>query len=196
MAYLAKEERRKSILEATLRLVAERGFGGITTRGVATEMDGAVGLVHHYFRSLTELKCAALRHAAQQDIDWNEKLVAQKPLEQALIEMFDWGDLPDHVSNTRIWISAADEAARSSEFGATYGEAINQCHTQLTGYIDQGVRAKTLNLSLPPAQAAWKILALTTSLSDFQVSEHVEISVDQVRALIRQELQTTLGIAG
>lgn len=194
VTYLAKDERRRTIVEAALRLVADVGFGGITTRGVARETGVAVGLVHHYFRSLTELKSAALRHAAEQDFDWNEDLVAQKPLEQALLEMFDWGGLPDNVSATRIWISAADEANRSAEFGAVYGEVINQFHTQLTGVIAEGVSAGVLQVAISPAQSAWKILALATSLSDFQVSEHVGISNDQVKALLRLEMKTTLGI--
>ncbi len=65
MAYLAKEERRKAIILATLEVVKEKGFAGITTRAVAKQLDAATGIVHHHFKSLTELKCETLRYLSQ-----------------------------------------------------------------------------------------------------------------------------------
>ena len=53
------DERRDDIVRATLRLVARKGFAGVTLREVATEVGVVHGLLRHYFSSRDELVAAA-----------------------------------------------------------------------------------------------------------------------------------------
>jgi TetR/AcrR family transcriptional regulator, regulator of biofilm formation and stress response len=54
---------RIALLEATMRIVGERGLAGLTMRIVAEEAGVTHGLVRHYFGSRDELVREAFRHA-------------------------------------------------------------------------------------------------------------------------------------
>jgi AcrR family transcriptional regulator len=194
LAYLAKEERRESIFKAVLDVVAQKGFGGITARAVAAELGAATGIIHHHFESLTDLKCSSLLYAAQQDLEANDLIMAQNPIGPALLQILDYRKVPNSSSISRIWISAADEATRSAEFDAVYGKAVNNFHAQLSGFIRDGLKSGALKSEVDPDILAWKLVALSASLSDFLASDHIAVTGEQVSHIIRQELQTSLGV--
>jgi AcrR family transcriptional regulator len=49
------EDRRREIAHAAIKLIAAKGFGGLTLRAVAAELDGSLTLVTHYYSSRAEL---------------------------------------------------------------------------------------------------------------------------------------------
>ena len=51
--------RRRAVSAAVWRVLAHRGFGGLTVRAVAAELGTSTGVVTHYFTS----KDALVRHA-------------------------------------------------------------------------------------------------------------------------------------
>ncbi|WP_051927557.1 TetR/AcrR family transcriptional regulator [Ruegeria halocynthiae] len=192
MSYLPKSERRIAIIEATLRQVAQVGFGGLTTRGIAQELGAAPGTIHHNFASLTDLKCAALQHMADAEFARYDSLIANLPMDQALLQML----VPDSGSDTaliaRVWISAADEATRSDQVGAVFAEAVNQSQSRLAAFLTAYHSRLGCNAKFSPDLLAWKLLALSTSLSDFQISGKVLINRDQILGLIQDELANSL----
>ncbi|MEV0022296.1 TetR family transcriptional regulator [Streptomyces atroolivaceus] len=54
-------ERRERIIDAAVRVVADRGIGGLSHRAVAAEADVPLGSTTYHFASLDELLVAALR---------------------------------------------------------------------------------------------------------------------------------------
>jgi AcrR family transcriptional regulator len=50
-----KEERREQILDAALRVFAEKGFAGASIRDIAKEVGVTEGLLYHYFESKEQL---------------------------------------------------------------------------------------------------------------------------------------------
>ena len=69
MAYLSKDERRRSIVEAAAALVDRDGLAGVTARNVAAELGGSPGQVHHHFDSTDVLAAEAWRHFADRSIE-------------------------------------------------------------------------------------------------------------------------------
>ncbi|HWU08014.1 MAG TPA: TetR family transcriptional regulator, partial [Streptomyces sp.] len=61
MARRYDPERRERIIDAALRVVADRGIGGLSHRTVAAEADVPLGSTTYHFASLDELLVAALR---------------------------------------------------------------------------------------------------------------------------------------
>jgi AcrR family transcriptional regulator len=59
----SSDQRRDEIVRATLRLVATKGFTGVTLRDVATEVGVVHGLIRHYFATRDELVAAAFDFA-------------------------------------------------------------------------------------------------------------------------------------
>lgn len=55
------ERRRRAILQATLRVISERGVGAVSHRTVAVEADVPLASTTYYFKSLDDLLEGALR---------------------------------------------------------------------------------------------------------------------------------------
>lgn len=73
---LTVEQRRAEILEATRRVVLERGFGHTRVADVAAELGISTGLIHYHFASKDELLAETLRVTAATDIRRLEEVVA------------------------------------------------------------------------------------------------------------------------
>ncbi|WP_037897289.1 TetR/AcrR family transcriptional regulator [Streptomyces sp. NRRL S-920] len=56
-------ERRQRIIDAALRVVGEKGIGGLSHRSAAAEADVPLGSTTYHFKTLDELLVAALRQA-------------------------------------------------------------------------------------------------------------------------------------
>jgi AcrR family transcriptional regulator len=61
-------EGRRALLEAVVRVVAHKGFDGLTYRAVAAEAGVTHGLVHYHFRTRQAMVAEALRWAAGEAI--------------------------------------------------------------------------------------------------------------------------------
>jgi AcrR family transcriptional regulator len=61
---LQADQRRSELIDASLRLFAERGFRATTIADIATATGTAHGLVYHYFRSKDDLLEAVLERYA------------------------------------------------------------------------------------------------------------------------------------
>ena len=62
------EARKAEILETTIRVVLERGFGNTRVADVAAALGVSTGLIHYHFSSKGELLAEAFRYAADADI--------------------------------------------------------------------------------------------------------------------------------
>lgn len=69
--------RRQRIIDAALRVVGERGLGGLSHRTVAAEADVPLGSTTYHFATLDELMVAALRQANE---GFGELLAARREL--------------------------------------------------------------------------------------------------------------------
>ncbi len=57
-----EEERRRSLIEATVDAIHERGYSDVTMAQIAKRAGVSGGLVHHYFGSKDQLLAATMRH--------------------------------------------------------------------------------------------------------------------------------------
>ncbi|MFE0103132.1 TetR/AcrR family transcriptional regulator [Streptomyces sp. NPDC059009] len=58
-------ERRQRIIDAAIRVVGEKGIGGLSHRSAAAEADVPLGSTTYHFKTLDELMVAALRQTNQ-----------------------------------------------------------------------------------------------------------------------------------
>ena len=63
-----RAERQAQILDATLRILAREGIGGVSIRAVSREAGVALGLVGYYYDDKTTLIRAALERIGEQDL--------------------------------------------------------------------------------------------------------------------------------
>lgn len=86
-------DRRQSLLDATMDVIAEQGFRGFTHRAVAAKAGVTHGLVRHYFGSLDVLLAEALATSVERDIA-DAPPDRSGPVEELA------RNLPDRVANT------------------------------------------------------------------------------------------------
>ncbi|GAA2450959.1 TetR/AcrR family transcriptional regulator [Actinomadura vinacea] len=94
--------------EAVWRVLAERGFGGLTLRAVAAEMDASTGLLTHYFPSKKALVSHALDIAEERTAARARRAAAPglAALRAALLDVLPL--TPDATAMNRVWVGSWD----------------------------------------------------------------------------------------
>lgn len=103
--------------EAVWRVLAGRGFGGLTLRAVAAEMDASTGLLTHYFPTKTALVAHALDLADERTAS---RALSEAPpglasLRAALLDVLPL--TPAAADMNRIWVSSWDVALADPGLG-------------------------------------------------------------------------------
>ncbi|MER5357493.1 TetR/AcrR family transcriptional regulator [Streptomyces sp. NPDC002785] len=121
------EARRHDVSEAVWRVLAARGFGGLTMRAVAAELGATTGLLTHYFPTKRDLVAYALdlldlRSASR------PRRAGGKGLSALRAVLLDVLPLTDEATNSsRIWVSSWDTALAdpglSDDYARKYGRS-------------------------------------------------------------------------
>lgn len=104
------EARRRDLAEAVWRVLAEHGFGGLTMRAVAAELNATTGLLTHYFPTKRDLLAYALelldsRTDARPRRERGEGIDA---IRAALLDILPL--TPKDAAANKTWISSWDAA--------------------------------------------------------------------------------------
>ncbi|MDQ6525427.1 TetR family transcriptional regulator [Nocardioides sp. LHD-245] len=165
MSYLARAERRRSIVAAAAAVVARGGLSAVTARIVAEELRGSPGQIHHHFASTDELAAEAWSHFARAEIEAYRDEVAGLDARAALALFFgdllsEEGDEAGDGTALARWAEAGAHAQLRPLVGASYLETL----AQLTDVL-----ASILSTRRPdPAQArpaAGRLLMLGVGLA-------------------------------
>ncbi|MFA1543259.1 TetR/AcrR family transcriptional regulator [Actinomadura monticuli] len=134
------EARRRDVSEAVWRVLAARGFGGLTLRAVATEMDASTGLLTHYFPS----KKALIAHA----LDLADERTATRPLRDApapglpalraaLLDVLPL--TPDAAAMNRVWVGSWDVALADPDLAARQRDRYGSWRGRLRPHVAAAV---------------------------------------------------------
>ncbi|MQY07433.1 TetR/AcrR family transcriptional regulator [Actinomadura macrotermitis] len=112
------EARRRDVSAAVWRVLASRGFDGLTLRAVAAEMGASTGLLTHYFPN----KKALLTHALDLADEHTEALARRTPaapgaaaLRAALLDVLPLTEVS--AAMNRVWVSSWDGALGDPDLG-------------------------------------------------------------------------------
>ena len=187
------EVRQREILDAAVRVIAERGFAATRIQDVAAFLGVSTGLVHYHFESKDELLNAAFRHAAEADIRRLEKSLAEsvdavEQLDRLIREYLPGGR---GEKGWVLWIDAWGEALRDPGLRRISAELDEAWFAALEGVIVDGVTAGKFHCAEPHA-AAWRLAALMDGLS-LQIVAHRGMltrteAIDFVRTAAATEL--------
>jgi AcrR family transcriptional regulator len=191
---LTVEQRRAEILEATRRVVLERGFGHTRIADVAAELGVSTGLIHYHFASKDELLAETLRDTAAADIRRLEESVAGhggtaiERLDRVLQEY-----LPSEERDQSwvLWIDAWGDALRSPRLREISEELDTAWARVLETVIRDGVDGGDLQCA-DPAASAWRLACLMDGLG-VQLTLHTgtmthAAMLDHVRVAAAYEL--------
>ncbi|MFJ1652821.1 TetR/AcrR family transcriptional regulator [Streptomyces sp. NPDC088337] len=114
------EARRRDVSEAVWRVLAAHGFGGLTMRAVAAELDATTGLLTHYFPTKRDLVVYAL-DLLELRSDARLRRAAGKGMSAVRAALLDVLPLTGEATvSNRIWVSSWDIALADPELSADY----------------------------------------------------------------------------
>lgn len=133
------DARRRDVSEAVWRVLAERGFGGLTLRAVAAEMGASTGLLTHYFPNKRALVAYAL------DLLDRRSAVRPRPAEDAspagglaMVRAVLLDVLPldaASAADNRIWVGSWDAALADTGLAAEHADRYRRSRRRLTGFV-------------------------------------------------------------
>ncbi|MEW1722509.1 TetR/AcrR family transcriptional regulator [Streptomyces sp. NPDC093109] len=157
--------RREDVSEAVWRTLADKGFGGLTLRAVATEMGVSTGMLMHYFPT----KRALVAHA----LDVLEKRTAERPrrgrpaeglpaLRAVLLDILPL--TPDDTARNRVWVSSWDLALADEGLGADQAARYTRMRALLRPHLEAARHLGQLPATADPERLAATAVAFVHGL--------------------------------
>jgi AcrR family transcriptional regulator len=137
-AKLDHEARRRDVSAAVWRVLAAEGFGGLTLRAVAAELNATTGLVTHYFPSKQALIVHALELAeasTRSRAPVADQAGGLESLRQALVAVLPL--TPEGVEINRVWVSSWDAALADPELHTMEKARYNRWRARLKPLVQQ-----------------------------------------------------------
>ncbi|PYC69517.1 TetR family transcriptional regulator [Streptomyces tateyamensis] len=135
------DARRRDVSRAVWRVLATRGFGGLTLRAVAAEMQASTGLLTHYFPTKQDLLRTALEVLDQRNQERPRRVAPAEGLAALRAALVDVLPLdPDSAAENRIWVSSWDVALADPELAAAHAERYRRSRLRLTEHVAAAVR--------------------------------------------------------
>jgi AcrR family transcriptional regulator len=139
------DARREDVSEAVWRVLARRGFGGLTLRAVATEMGASTGLLTHYFPNKRALVRHALEVAGRRSVGRPRRTAAGPGLPALRAALLDVLPLtPEATAMNRVWVSFWDAALGDPDLGAAQTERYERWRARLRVPVEVAQRAGDL----------------------------------------------------
>lgn len=149
------DARRADVSEAVWRVLAARGFSGLTLRAVAAEMTASTGLLTHYFPN----KRALVRHAldvAEERSEARARQVAEAPglsaLRAALLDVLPL--TPEMLAMSRVWVSFWDAALGDPDLGARQAQRYARWRARLRVHVEAAIGRGELPDATDPEEVA------------------------------------------
>jgi AcrR family transcriptional regulator len=186
------DERRRELLEATCKVVIERGFANTRISDVAHELDVSSGLIHYHFESKGALFAEALRFASESDLARLASTVAEGDTASEKLErVFQLYSPSESEPGWLLWIDSWGEAMRSRELRDISQELDLAWKQTIEKIIVEGVASGEFHCD-DPNGAAWRLTALLDGLG-VQLTVHEGVvsrgeMIDWVREAAAKEL--------
>ncbi|MEV8019309.1 TetR family transcriptional regulator C-terminal domain-containing protein [Streptomyces sp. NPDC086554] len=153
------DARRTEVSQAVWRVLAARGFGGLTLRAVATEMGATTGLLTHYFPSKRALVRHALevldRRSAQRARPAAEQAGAASGLVMLRARLLDILPLDaEGAASNRIWVGSWDVALSDPELAEEHAARYRLGRERMTEHIAEAQALGELPQAPPAADVA------------------------------------------
>jgi len=188
-------QRKQSILEVTLTVVAQQGADAVRLRDVALTAGVSIGALQHYFDSRDQLIHEAFDQHARYVVETIEK--ADDPAAEPwprLAAMFEAvAGKPDFTRRCALWIEFAAAAQHDKQLRDLMDGAYEAWRTMLRAVVDAGVQTKAFQPALPPDAVVACLLAL---IDGFELAVAIEAGGAKPAAIVEQLKDTARVLLG
>ncbi len=144
------EARRHDVSAAVWRVMAARGFAGLTLRAVAAELGATTGLLTHYFPTKRDLVAYALDLLEERTLSRPRRQAGEglAALRDALLDMLPL--TAEATESNRVWVSSWDDALADPALRADHARRYGQGRERLLQRVSAAQEAG----ELPPGEPA------------------------------------------
>jgi AcrR family transcriptional regulator len=188
-------QRKQSILDVTLTVVAEQGADSVRLRDVARAAGVSIGALQHYFDSRDQLIHEAFDRHARYVVETIEE--ADDPAAEPwprLAAVFDAvAGKPDFTRRCTLWIEFAAAAQHDAPLRDLMDGTYEAWRTMLRTVVDAGIRAKAFQ----PALSADAVVSCLLALIDgFELAVTIEARGAKPTAVLEQLKDTARVLLG
>ncbi|QHB31933.1 TetR family transcriptional regulator [Yersinia canariae] len=195
MAYLNREERHNTILQAAMRVALSEGMNATTVRRVASEAGVAVGQVHHHFASVSQLRADAFLLLVKQSLAAFTINSQNLPAHERVLQVLGYPQDEVGQRETRLWNEISILAERDELIKEACAASMSDWHQATVDVINSGIETNEFRADINASDIAWRLIGLTcgldglTQLTELGFSE-AEI-LRHLAAMIKTELLKT-----
>lgn len=165
-----REQRRRLIAEAVLRLTATRGLEGVNLRDVAAAAGVSMGMVQHYFASKDRMLLFACEYLVERANQRVGEQIAALPrpisnraiLHEILIELLPLDD--ERKAGIRVWFAFLALAVVQPELETFMRETWQRTHTVIAGLFAGAREHGELPPTIDPDAETVRAFALADGL--------------------------------
>ncbi|MEV3961943.1 TetR/AcrR family transcriptional regulator [Nocardia sp. NPDC050193] len=161
-------ERRRAIIEAAWRIIADRGIDGITMRDLAAEAGYANGALSHYFSGKDEILCTAFEYVIdatnrriERSVGGRQGLAALRRMCLEIMPVTDEARL-----EARIAVSLWQRAMNDPDMAEFNNVAVTEWKSRLARYWAEAIAAG----ELPDTDLGIGVESLMTMMIGLQVT--------------------------
>lgn len=180
-----EEQRREEVLQATLELITEVGYGRVRVADIAERVGMSTGTIHYYFDTKEDVLDAAFRFAVSVSQRLSEDAVAgiDDPWDR-LVALVD-AHLPHADGRTEwlIWLQLWNEASVRPSLRALNDESYGRWVERVESIVGEGQDGGTFR----PIDAHDFVLRLLTMMDGLVIQVlmgSVEVDVAHLRELL------------
>ena len=164
----SRDVRRRQLIEATIDVLAARGYASLTIGDVARQAGLSMGIVNFHFSSKETLLAETLRHLANQySQNWTNAVSEPGDDPAARLYAMTAADFAPSICEPRTlqaWVSFWAEAQSRPAYDALYGEQEAEYVARLEGMCADLCEHGGYDRPAPPIVDARVINALTDGL--------------------------------
>ncbi|CFR16182.1 MULTISPECIES: TetR family transcriptional regulator [Yersinia] len=164
MAYLNREERHDTILQAAMRVAISEGMAATTVRRVASEAGVAVGQVHHHFSSVSRLRADAFLCLVKQSLAAFTVSSQQLPATERVLKVLGYPQDEVGRRETRLWNEVSILAERDELIKVAYAVSMSDWHQATLDAIHAGVASGVFRTEVNASDIAWRLIGLICGL--------------------------------
>jgi AcrR family transcriptional regulator len=181
------DDRKRKILEATWRLIAERGYHVVRVSDIAEQCGTSTGTVHYYFPGKQDVLVEALKYCVDQAFD--RQSVELKAIDNARDRLLHLIDMqlpkPGRIHDEwLIWLQFWTEAATRPELRPIHNDLYARWLDTVVKIVRRGQREGVFRASLDAKLAGLQFTALIDGAAIKVLTGAPGMTVDRMRVML------------
>ncbi|CFR03523.1 TetR family transcriptional regulator [Yersinia frederiksenii] len=192
MAYLNREERHDTILQAAMRVAITEGMTATTVRRVASEAGVAVGQVHHHFASVSQLRADAFLLLVKHSLTAFALNSQNLPAHERLLLVLGYPQDEVGQRETRLWNETSILAERDELIKEAYATSMSDWHQATVAVIHAGIANNEFRSGISASDIAWRLIGLVCGLDGLTQFTELGFSEREILRHLAAMMETEL----